>query len=1623
MSNKSLNWMILFFLLFSVFSSMFVTTPVIAPINPKGGTIVGDSVIWENEIGRLEVWPHTATGLITQVQYAKVKWKWPDNNIDVAFRFEEALSKADIWMWQNISHDVKVPKYEDVPYTYILSNIAGFSPIEEPEEVDWGDIPSDNYYTGTFDNSSSVDIGFDSFEWLNPEHTSAEFTYHLYEQNGTEIEEQYWFDWNSKKDVFQHTVYNGKHYYYATNIPMKQDKSYRFKWQYDIPLGTSGKFDFLAKLSGEALSFALENDRYICIDPWYSSDYTYYRTITIESDYVTSTLTNFPLMVAIPDATADKMDDGRSLNFLTSEDSGELYFEIEKWADNEDRIVWVNVTSIAHDADTVLYCYYNNTDVVESAYNSPSDVWDGNFVVVYHFNESSGNLVDSTANNNDGTAVGGTPDYRATGRVGYCVDLDGTADYLDVDNDLGLRQSDFTYELMFNWEDATVGNALWCATYHLYGDSGIYGMYPLNSPMDFGFRRLISSTSQFTVVEDNPVSNRWYVTAWRYDNDGNSVSYLNGSMVNTDGNTGDIDSTSGINRIGGNWGDPAPNMAYLWDGKLDEIRISDTLRSEAYVTASFHAINESTHNGTFLTWGAEQIEPLVNHAPSVSGITPANHSTEISLTPNLYVTCTDSDGNPINVTWGSNSSGEWIKFAENNSIATGTTITQPNTNITDENTDYYWNITIWDGNGSAKATYWYHFKTTYGGKLYVDADQIASWYNNVHVKTIAEARSNSTSGDTIYIYAGTYAETGIDIDRTLTIIGNSSDTVTIGDAGSVDVDIFELLEDNIHISNIKFTDQNERGITISSANDISFKIENCVFDGVGESLIGEAFYPAILLEGNVNGIIRNCTFTNSGSPIIFDEVGCDDDGYSEPIEIYNNTFTQGTIDDSDSIAIYISANRHTTLIYDNTIRDYANEGGGYLPAGIHLEEVLGEPGVGVSNVSIYDNIIENNRYGIVIDVSVLSSNITIYNNALSNSDNTEIAGSPYSPDIYWNTTLIESENILGGTWTGGNFWNDYTGVDADGDGIGDTTYEIASGDEHPLVINPPENVTTDYDGNYSSLNLTWDLGENSNTVVVIRNSDHYPTSATDGTEVANTTNGFSNISGVTTWNYYTLFGYSSNATNYSKTGVNISWGAMVINVYNESDMTQAITNWHILIKNSEGTLGYQRRNNNNPFYIGSDDVPYGTNSLIKVWKESYHFRIQIVDIPEDEFSSITFYLPREKLEPGQEEGETESTDCVLRGYLDSVFVSNPAVDAEITLTYPLESIITVEIYDNDLYGTHGDWLTIPNANFTATETKVTITAATLDSTTSMARVNYYFEDCTGEIISSLYFIRIVESYETSSGFYDRPVENVKVTFQRFNNQSKIFVDVHSQLTDANGYVNVYLFPSVNYQVLYEKSDYEDGLSDYVPPAPNEYGQTVEKTFRIIKIIEESEPSITVYKDSFLVSPYNSTAFIIYYRNLNENNSLVEFDIYDHIGNVLVDDYAELDFPNNITLYVNFSSYSLTGDMIRVEALISRAAGGQLTLTKYFNIQQAREPGSASMAPLMAIFSIGVCLFGVTIAHPKKVFGFVGIITMIIALALTAFVTPEWYIHLIQSVEIILLIIIFLIFREEGVHAV
>lgn len=159
------------------------------------------------------------------------------------------------------------------------------------------------------------------------------------------------------------------------------------------------------------------------------------------------------------------------------------------------------------------------------------------------------------------------------------------------------------------------------------------------------------------------------------------------------------------------------------------------------------------------------------------------------------------------------------------------------------------------------------------------------------------------------------------------------------------------------------------------------------------------------------------------------------------VTVANFTILNGGVE----FGIHVSRSTVNTMIRSNIIRD--NWGGIHLHDGatnhVIIDNIIIENryyGVKISdnsnNNSIIGNTIENNFYGIFIDNS--SNNILFRNNFINNTNQAERYG--ISPNIWDNGAE-------------GNYWSDYVGVDANGDGIGDTGYPdpYFPQDEYPLI--------------------------------------------------------------------------------------------------------------------------------------------------------------------------------------------------------------------------------------------------------------------------------------------------------------------------------------------------------------------------------------------------------------------------------------------------------------------------------------------------------------------------------------------------------------------------------------------
>lgn len=201
-----------------------------------------------------------------------------------------------------------------------------------------------------------------------------------------------------------------------------------------------------------------------------------------------------------------------------------------------------------------------------------------------------------------------------------------------------------------------------------------------------------------------------------------------------------------------------------------------------------------------------------------------------------------------------------------------------------------------------------------------------------------------------------------------------------------------------------------------TANNVSLYCDGHIIDGIDKSTATYGIYSY-----NNNTLIHNCTISDWKQGIKYFNANS---GHVLNNKIYSNIKN----------GIILVGSSHNKIAYNEI---YDND------VGLRFE-------ASSNNNEINDNRIMNNNKGISITVGCTNPNI-IYNNYISgNGINVEDKGS-----TFWNTPILPGPNIIGGLNISGNYFSDYEGIDADGNGFGDTPYNILGGsnqDINPLAI-------------------------------------------------------------------------------------------------------------------------------------------------------------------------------------------------------------------------------------------------------------------------------------------------------------------------------------------------------------------------------------------------------------------------------------------------------------------------------------------------------------------------------------------------------------------------------------------
>src|SRR3990167_4191157 len=334
---------------------------------------------------------------------------------------------------------------------------------------------------------------------------------------------------------------------------------------------------------------------------WYNTSWAYRRKITFDNSAQTENLTNFPVLVKL-DSTrinySNTQDSGQDIRLTDSDGTTLLSYEIEKWDETGSSYVWVKVPQIDASSSTdSIYMYYGNTSATDA--QAATSVWDSNHVLVQHLAETSGTTSnDSTSNNNDGTKVSATePNPTTSGQIDGAQTFDGSNDKVSMSSAIVPTSGNFSISTWFKTTDITNNKVL----VSQYGSPYPAGRFFLEINRTSGKSGFFQgdAAGAITGVTSFSTTNWNYLVVTRSGN--NFTVYMNGTQDAT------ATSSVGIQNIVTKIGLGDGSFSDYFNGFLDEIRISNSARSSAWIAASYKS--EADTLNTFASEEAYTVGP------------------------------------------------------------------------------------------------------------------------------------------------------------------------------------------------------------------------------------------------------------------------------------------------------------------------------------------------------------------------------------------------------------------------------------------------------------------------------------------------------------------------------------------------------------------------------------------------------------------------------------------------------------------------------------------------------------------------------------------------------------------------------------------------------------------------------------------------------------------------------------------------------------------------------------------------------------------------------------------------------------------------------------------------------
>lgn len=349
---------------------------------------------------------------------------------------------------------------------------------------------------------------------------------------------------------------------------------------------------------------------------WFNANWSGRQRLDIDSIEISNPLSNFPVLVKLHASASDAIqidysklqNAGEDLRFVDS-NGAILSHQIEKWDKSGYSYVWVNIPQVdaATDSD-FFWMYYGNSSVVDA--QAPSSVWNANELAILHMN---GNALDSSANGQHGVV---SASFVNDGIVAKAAFFDGSNDDINLGSDASIDDIFATGGTISTWiKPASWGQTGFGRiadksdqTFLTSGNGwalqvqGVGGLGSVRFEHAFDVSFGSWSTSLGTLALDD-----WQHIVFSYDSSSSSnvpEIFINGESKAVSTNNTPVGFASSDAALDLKIGNHSNALTRTFDGKIDEFRIFDDLRTPDEVLASYKAVT-----GTLLSSAGELSGP------------------------------------------------------------------------------------------------------------------------------------------------------------------------------------------------------------------------------------------------------------------------------------------------------------------------------------------------------------------------------------------------------------------------------------------------------------------------------------------------------------------------------------------------------------------------------------------------------------------------------------------------------------------------------------------------------------------------------------------------------------------------------------------------------------------------------------------------------------------------------------------------------------------------------------------------------------------------------------------------------------------------------------------------------